>query len=383
LNRRHDPTGLTLTADSKINKGECIMKKAILSYIYILLAIYPAILTGAVQPLKMERAAVSNTPHDMVIGHLASLSIDPRGNVFAFAKCGKECFIIKFSPTLEYIKHFGGEGKGPAEFTTFLQSIDDRISIDDRGNVYVNDGNPCRIILFDNDGKYLDKEFYFGRLGFKSVNTPMIIAKGKYTAFSYNTERMDLDAVLLTLEPPQVKALYSFDEKRIRTEDGASLGGTYYGVKFIHDMDDKHLVFGSAQSFKFYVFDKNGNLIVKVDDKKRTENSFSPEEIEELKKEMCNSAEGKEIFKRYYKKIIGSKHFIHSIKIDGERIYVFTVENTTVKDKYPVEIYNLKGKLVKKGTMPNRPDKIYKSFVYFLERDSEDNPLIVKYKLLD
>jgi hypothetical protein len=78
------------------------------------------------------------------------------------------------------------------------------------------------------------------------------------------------------------------------------------------------------------------------------------------------------------------KNVIADIKLSGQKIYVFPVrEDITVDGKYPVEIYNLKGKIIKKGFVEKRPDKIWKNYAFFKERDEEDNPIILKYKIED
>jgi hypothetical protein len=363
------------------------MLKRSIVLILVLFYSFSAYADAPLTPFKMQKVAASSVPKDIIIANLASITIDPSGNVFAFADCGKECFIIKFSPDLKYIKHFGSKGKGPGQFSTYFTPIDDRISVDQKGNIHVNDENPCRIVIFDNDGNYRKEEIFFSRLGFNSVSSPKVIENGKYVALSYNSEINNREGVVLNIKPPALNVLYSFNEKRITTKEGPTLVGTYYGSKYLYDKDSEHFAFANGQVFKFRVFDKNGQPIVDIEDKKRTTNSFSQSELEEIKKETGNSEEGKALFKTYYDKIKHAKHYIHSIKLDREKIYVFTVGDITIKDKYPVEVYNLKGKLkgtlIKKGTMPNRPDRIWNNFAFFIDRDNEDNPRIVKYRIMD
>jgi len=54
-----------------------------------------------------------------------------------------------------------------------------------------------------------------------------------------------------------------------------------------------------------------------------------------------------------------------------------------VRNKYPVEIYDFKGKLIKKSYFPFVPKKIYGNYVYkieTIEEDDEEIQRIVKYK---
>jgi hypothetical protein len=336
----------------------------------------------AAAPIKMEKVAVSKYPKDMIIGNMGYVTVDAKGNVFAFTTSGKDCSVIKFSQNLDYITQFGRNGRGPAEFSRFGPG--NRISIDEDGNVHVSDSNPTRIIIFDNNGNYTKKEFMFSRLGFLSVGCPRWIGKGKYIAFSYNPKTNGSEGVLVTIDPPGLKSLYAFKEKRIVDEDGVHWVGLYWGGDELIDSDTEHFVFANASVFRFLVFDKNGKLIVKVEDPKRVENSFSNKEMDNLEEENSHSSQdGRDWFKRHRSQIRDHKNVIHNVKISGDRVYVFTVEDITITDSFPVEIYNLKGQLIKKGTMPARPDRIWKNYAYFLSRDEEDNPLITKYKILE
>ncbi len=343
----------------------------------LLIAFYFIFQGTSAIPIKMEKITASKLPEEMILARLFALAIDSKGNVFTIAVAGKDRCIIKFSPSLDYITHFSRAGLGPSEI-----SSPGTLSTDASDNVHISCSNPERIIVFDNNGKYLyDIPIY--KYGFNPVRDAFVIGNKKYASLFYNIETQKSEGILLSIDPPKVRSLYTFTENQIIVDGGASMVGRYYGEKEIIDTDSKHILFGEAQSFKFHVFDTEGRLILKVIDKKRKSDSFSSEEMQEIKKIMSKTPAMQEDYRRYHSKIEDSKHVITNIKLDADRVYVFTVEDIRETTHFPVEIYDLKGHLVKKGTMPFRPDKIWKNYAFYFDRDAEDNPVIIKYKILD
>jgi hypothetical protein len=350
---------------------------------------------------KLRKAAVSSIPEELVIPDLKSVSIDPKGNIFAFAgkANGKECFIIKFNEHLEYLKHFGRDGKGPAEFTTKASSPRKRISIDTNGDVYVVDYNPRRFVIFDNEGKYkediLIAKNYSKLIG--SIYNIKAVGNGTFIGLQYR-DNLPTMGLIFTLSPPEVKVRHSFNEKDIRF-NYISYVTSYYGENCIIDADSKHIVFGNSQIFRFYVYDMNGNLKMVKEDKNRVMKRFGKKEMKYIIRDQFTPKVGDSPYRktylaqlkadrRLYNKILNaikrSKNVILDIKISGEKIYVFTVgDDISVEDKCPVEVYNLKGELIKKGYFKEIPARIWKNYAFFYSRDTDtDDPLILKYKIL-
>jgi hypothetical protein len=351
------------------------------------------------QFLELKKTAVSKLPEDLIVPDLKSAEIDTKGNVFAFAgkQNGNECFIIKFDENLNFVKRFGREGKGPGEFSTRFTSPENRLSINTNGDVYVIDYNPGRrLVVFDNEGNH-KKDIFIDRNYsniFGKIHGIKIVGNGTFIALQYRGE-LPTQAIIFNLNPPKIKLQYPFIEKRIYDNYISS----YYGENCIIDTDTNHIVFGNSQICKFHVYDKNGDLKLEVEDKDRTIGSFDDKELDYIIDNHFRPKGGysslinniltrlnadKSRFNKIIADIKKSKNVIVDIKISGSSIYVFPVrEDITIEKKFPVEIYNLKGKLVKKGYLRKNPCKIWKSYVFFYERDEEDNPLILKYKLLD
>jgi len=349
--------------------------------------------------IKLEKIAVSSLPDDLIIPDLKSVTLDLKGNLFAFAgkPNGQECFIVKFDQDLKFLKRFSRNGKGPGEVTTSLSSIDDRISVDTNGDVFIVDYNPTRFVVFDNDGNY-KKDIPLARENFPEsighIYEVKFVGNGTLVGLKYRREEPPI-GILFTLEPPKIKAQYSFLGKRIYD----NYVSDYYGENCIIAEDSYHIVFGDSQIYKFKVYDRGGNLISEVEKKDRVMGFFSDREITDIIENNFTPKSGqshlqntilaqlradKTRFNKVLNGIRKGKNVIRDIMISGDRIYVFPVrEDITIKDEQPVEIYNLKGRMEKRGYFRKMPEKIWMNFAFFYDRDEDDNPLILKYKVLE
>ncbi len=350
---------------------------------------------------KLEEMAVSDLPGELIVPDLKSVSVDQKGNVFAFAgRTGeKECFIVKFDENLKFSKRFGRDGKGPGEFTTNYSPVENRLSIDDNGDVYIVDYNPCKLVVYDNEGNY-KKDIpitnkYSDFLG--NIYQVKVVGSGVFIALQSKGE-FPPHALLFSLEPFGIKVRYPFIEKRI-SSGGMGFTSPYYGENCIIDADSHHIVFGNSQIYKFQVYDRNGNLKVEVKDESKFMGSFNEKELGEIKNNFLDPQSAntpfykviltqmranKAKFNDLLTEIKNGKNLIVDIKISGERLYLFTVnDDITTTDKWPVEVYNIKGERIIKGYFKKIPAKIWKNFVFFYDRDEEDNPIILKYKVTD
>lgn len=84
-----------------------------------------------------------NEPNDLAFG--------PAGEIFVTQGHGKgESRVIKFDAEGDFVKTWGGEGKGPGEF-----NVPHSIVIDDEGLLHIADRSNERIQVFDLDGNYV------------------------------------------------------------------------------------------------------------------------------------------------------------------------------------------------------------------------------------
>lgn len=66
--------------------------------------------------------------------------------------------IVKFNRDGKFIKTWGRKGMGPSEF-----DVPHTLALDSRGRIFVGDRQNNRIQIFDQEGKYLEQWFQFGR----------------------------------------------------------------------------------------------------------------------------------------------------------------------------------------------------------------------------
>lgn len=376
------------------------------AFLFLFIFLFGSLFPGSAdtQFLKLEEAAVSKLPDSLIAPDLKSVTVAPDGSVFAFAgkPGGQDCFVVKFDKDLNFLKRIGRSGKGPSEFSTRANGAENRLSVDTDGNLYVFDHNPPRFIIFDNDGNY-KKDILMGRDYSKSIgriSRVKAIGRDTFVGLQYRRELPPI-GLLFTIKPPRIKVKYPFVGERIYLllRGTVQFNRDFCGANCLFDADAEYIVFGDTQIYRFHVYDRDGNLKFEIEDKSRVMGSFSDGEMEEIIENHLTPKNGysqimnsvlaqfnadKSHYRKTVKQIKRSKNIIADILIAGERLYVFPVRgDITVKDKFPVEIYDLRGRMIKKGYFNKRPAKIWKNYVFFYDRDEEDNPLILKYRILD
>lgn len=367
------------------------MKKTVYLLLILLIFIFALAYLECAEFVVLEKVAESKIPETLILPDLGSLSVDSKGNVFALAgkSGGNECFVVKFDPELKFVFRFGREGQGPGEFKMIYSSPEDRLSIDEsNGDIYVVDYNPGKLVIFDKNGKH-KKDIPFQRdfvTQFGHMSQVKVVGPGLFMARRSRRQNTP-EAVIFSLEPPQIKVIYPLDILRIDVMvDSFGVQGareTCYGDNHFMETDSRHVVFGNSQKFKFHVYDSQGNKVLEVEDPERKMSSFRNKELNKLGERYDWAKKANPVlFKKIMKLIKTRKNEIADIKLDGERIYVFTVrEDITIDNQFPVEVYDMKGKIVKKAFFKRIPDKIWNNFVFYKEYDNEYNPLIIKYKI--
>jgi len=145
-------------------------------------------------------------------------------------------------------------------------------------------------------------------------------------------------------------------------------------------------VIGESQRLWLKLIDPKGNicLTLKRDDKRKKLSHkeilhFTNEYIGFSKHGFTRNDIKKSLEKYEYKNVI------REIKISNSRIYLFlTPDDTTIENKFPVEVYSFKGKLINKGFSPVVPEKIFNNFFYVIKTDKsedEDTKKLIKYKI--
>ena len=173
----------------------------------------------------------------------------------------------------------------------------------------------------------------------------------------------------------------------------------YYGQNCFIDVDKKYVVFGHSQIYKFRIYDEQGQLVLEVKDDKRKmgrfnrnemsliiENRFTPQPGDSsLRKSILTQLNrDKKKLKKILNDIEQHKNIIADIKITGSRIYVYPVPvDITDKERCPVEIYDIDGRKRVKGFFKRKPALLSEPYAFFYKNNDNDEPQIVKYKIIE
>lgn len=327
---------------------------------------------------KLKEVAQSNNFIDMGIVWTPYLTVDYMGNVFILGR--KYNKVIKLDKNLKLIKTFGKKGEGPGEFYTGTA-----ISVDKKGNICVMD-NMKKIVVFNNSGKFKN-EFKTASIGmFGSVK---VIDNKFFVGNSFGRGGFDVKIFDIYLK----KVISSFKlldhDLVLMKENGGVLAfyPHFLGRHLFMDESMGFCVIGESQRLWLKLIDPKGNicLTLKRDEKRKKLSHkeivhFTDEYIGFFKHRYTRNDIRKSLEKYEYKNVI------REIKISNSRIYLFlTPDDTTIENKFPVEVYSFKGELINKGFSPVVPEKIFNNFFYVIKTDKsedEDTRKLIKYKII-
>lgn len=349
---------------------------------------------------KFNKIAVSQLPEHIIAPDLKSVALDADGNVFTFAgkiHC-KECFIVKFDKNLKYIARFGRYGNGPGEFSAFNSGPEERVSVDPGGDVYIMEYNPRKFLVYGNDGKY-KKDIAYYRDHAKNIGRifeSRRVGKNTFAAKVYRGKSKPYHGVIFSLEPERIKVKYEFIEEPKRIT--SYIEGPFYGPSIFIADDGRHVVFSHSNIYKSLVYDLDGNLVLTIEDKNRVKGKFSKKEMDFIIREHYTPRDigdsiqnqilrqlvtDKNRFRAVLNYIENGKNVIIGVQIDGNAVYIFEAPaDITVRDRFPVSVFDLKGNILRRGYFPEIPALIRDNFVYTYARDEEDAPVIVKHRLI-
>ena len=80
---------------------------------------------------------------------VSAMATDSEGNLY-FAESNGDKRIIIYDSNYNLLKVFGTEGKGQGEFLNIMG-----IDVDEKGNIYVSDGQAIPVQVFDKNGKFI------------------------------------------------------------------------------------------------------------------------------------------------------------------------------------------------------------------------------------
>lgn len=350
------------------------MKKYIIVFILIRVFVYSQPISDIV---KMGKIGESKSFYDLGIRYPNSMTIDSKGNLFIID--GMKRKLLKFDKKLKYICSFGKKGQGPGEFNSAYT-----ISTDREDNIYITD-NMNKIIKYSNSGKLINEKRFssdtMSSSGFV-LNYPVFISQ----------RFKNMKPLMVLIDMNKGKVLKEFDMSvspnfSLKMSDGMYIAPTieYVGGHLFVDTFNNHCVIAEGERYFVRLIDSTGKVtIIKKSKIKKSE--LSSKEISYLKEKLFLHF-GSKFSKNSLKHLLLNykyKNFIYDVKIAKNRVYIFPVaKNISITNKYPVEIYDFKGNLIKKTNFPFVPKKIYENYAFKIETtEDEDEEIqkIVKYR---
>ena len=310
---------------------------------------------------------------DIFFQSIASVYEDKRENVLVLDQ--KAYKVYKFSTSGKRLIAFGDRGLGPGCFVN-----PHKIYVTTGGNIVVNEIRDF-VSTFDENGKFLNRVklpkgldliFLNSNLFYAWVWTPegkqqvLIDKNGKIlkTFFSVSRDKFSINA------PDKTGRLVMFN---YFTEE-------YTPSLLSHQYKD-HAAIGVTDKYEILLIDKNGKILNKIS-RDVSPGIISGEEKEYFKRKITGSNKLPDFAKKkFLKKIPKYKNYFSNIVVSESLLWVFRIkEDVTRRDSFiPVDLFTFDMKF--KGTLKIEriPYFISPKTIYFVDTNSEDDLLLVKY----
>jgi len=212
---------------------------------------------------------------------IRDIQIDKDGNFYVLESGNVR--VQKFDRDGNYVCTIGRKGQGPGELQMPSQVI-----IDEReGTIGIKDGR--KVVVYDKNGKYLDKDIVFE----ESFYDLVLDSEGLLWAIRFDQEGEDeaiaelFKALVILNNQGQLDkrvAKFPFDVYRERIEGGVLWlsSGFEYDLVF-SSVDEQSMVYGYSKEYELDIIDLGGNLQLKIK-KDEPYRSFTSEEKGESKR---------------------------------------------------------------------------------------------------
>lgn len=274
------------------------------------------------------------------------------------------------------VKSFSGKGEGPGEL-----KLGSTISVDRQGIVYVMD-NIRKVVVYDNNGMHM-KDLKTASFGLFSK--AKVLADGCFLGSRMGESLM---ATLFNTETKKILKEYPLLDYDFvlsgNSKQVLAIHPDYLGRHLFLDEADGSCLMAESQRYWVKLMNSKGDEVYTIE-KEIKRQELTRDEINSLADEFYSRYKQWADKRAIIKSIEDYKHknIILTVKLTTKYAYVFLVpQDICKKDYFPVDIYDLKGKLKKKALFSKKPGKIVDHFAYVIEEDEqEDTRKLVKYRI--
>jgi len=253
-------------------------------------------------------------------------------------------------PDIHFIKSFGSKGVGPGEFRyiTDVTETPSGIKVCEYGKICFSDLN-FKLIRETRTASLCS---YFASIGEGFIGTTDIaVNKERFTTINF------FDSTLKT-----GKEIFRF-KSPVQPGKDMNIIPEYPGYDTFNDT-----VFLNGMDGRIWVFDRNGNILRKINintSRVKITDTFKKEYLETLK----NDRKKRNFYSVFKDKITFPDYFptIYFFLVTGNKIYVITyLQNSK---GYECQVLNLEGKILKKAYLPIQFKKIRDSYPYTIKEN--------------
>ena len=260
---------------------------------------------------------------------IRDIQVDKEGNIYVSDSGNHR--VQKFDKNGKYLLTIGKKGQGPGEFKlpTYIQ-IDENA-----GNIYVNNESR-KIIIFDKEGKYIDKDIIFeeGLNDFYLDSTMNVWGKFFWPGY-HSLKKVNPSG---EVEKKLTEVPFSFNRITLKKSKIGNMGyglslfithGYEYDV-FLSEIDGNTFIYGNSEQYELNIVDNEGNILFVVQ-KDEPYNNFTGKEKDkaeyDVKKEIASkgylspniSLKFPEYMPFYYSLFTDCKGRVYVQKTPGER----------------------------------------------------------------
>lgn len=310
-----------------------------------------------------------------------NIKIAPDGSIFVL---DEEQF-LKFDTQGKFVKNLFRKGQGPGEFMRIENYLFDK------DEIIIRQGRPNKIVRMDMEGNLIRDfrpEESVGRL-IAYFNGRYVMARSSFPKLKKaggEPEIIDIKwNVLFVDEDEEVeKTDHYFPAKwfakRIKTAIIANYIVDFFAVQYKR----KYLVIHHTQDYLLKLLDLEENKIVQTFKRKYKSVKYKPEKTGEVKvKSQTYTLEPPRDYHNDIQKVFAHKDnlWVLTSMLDRKRGILVDVFNCEAQ--YIDNFYLPLSENVKLKDLSRHPMTVYENFLFIVEKDENDIPSIVKYKIMD